>query len=69
MREDMFGTYVSFLPFGGAASGVTLKGLKYPLENMSLTVGNSLGISNEVVEKKIEVSFESGYLLMIESRD
>ena len=69
MREDMFGTYVSFLPFGGAASGVTLKGLKYHLENMSLTVGNSLGISNEVVEKKIEVSFESGYLLMIESRD
>lgn len=69
MREDMFGTYVSFLPFGGAVSGVTLKGLKYPLENMSLAVGNSLGISNEVVEKKIEVSFESGYLLMIESRD
>lgn len=68
-KADLFGTYVSFLPFWGDVSGVTLKGLKYPLENMTLTAGNSLGISNEAVEEKIGVFFESGYLLMIESRD
>lgn len=68
-KKDMFGTYVSFLPFWGEVSELTLKGLKYPLERKTLTAGNSLGISNEVKEEKIEVSFTSGYLLMIESRD
>jgi len=67
--KDMFGTYVSFLPFWGEVSGLTLKGLKYPLDHKTLTAGISLGISNEVKEEKIEVSFASGYLLMIESRD
>lgn len=68
-KKDMFGTYVSFLPFWGEVSGLTLKGLKYPLDHKMLTAGISLGISNEVKEEKIEVSFASGYLLMIESRD
>lgn len=68
-KKDMFGTYVSFLPFWGEVSGLTLKGLKYPLDHKTLTAGISLGISNEVKEEKIEVSFASGYLLMIESRD
>ncbi|MBP3616827.1 MAG: thiamine diphosphokinase [Lachnospiraceae bacterium] len=67
--KDMFGTYVSFLPFWGEVSGLTLKGLKYPLDHKTLTAGISLGISNEVKEEKIEVSFASGYLLMIESQD
>lgn len=68
-REDMFGNYVSFVPFFGEVTEVTLSGVKYPLRNWRLTAGNSLGISNEVKEDIIEVSFSTGYLLMIEARD
>ena len=68
-KEEMFGNFVSFLPFGGEVTGVTLRGFKYPLEHALLTAGNSLGISNEVLSENIEISFETGYLLMIESRD
>lgn len=68
-RDAMFGSYVSFLPFFGETTGVTLKGFKYPLSGKNLMAGISLGVSNEVKEEKIEVSFERGYLLMIESQD
>ncbi len=68
-KDELFGTYVSFLPFFGDVTGVSLSGVKYPLEGATLTAGNSLGISNECVDDSIEVTFLSGYLLMIEARD
>jgi thiamine pyrophosphokinase len=68
-RSELFGTYVSFLPFFGETTGVTLKGFKYPLSGKTLTAGISLGVSNEVKEDVMEVSFEKGYLLMIEAKD
>lgn len=68
-RAEMFGNYVSFLPFFGETTGVTLKGFKYPLSGKTLTAGISLGVSNEAKEDVMEVSFEKGYLLMIEARD
>lgn len=68
-RAELFGNYVSFLPFSGEVKGLTLTGVKYPLFQHTLSVGNSLGISNEVTEEQIRVSFTKGYLLMIEARD
>ncbi|MGN1084699.1 MAG: thiamine diphosphokinase [Lachnospiraceae bacterium] len=68
-KKELFGTYVSFLPFFGEVSGVTLSGVKYPLRNQTLTAGSSLSISNEAIDEKIRVSFSNGYLLMIEARD
>lgn len=68
-RKELFGTYLSFLPFFGEVSGVTLSGVKYPLREKTLTAGSSLSISNEAAGEKIEVSFSNGYLLMIETRD
>lgn len=68
-KRELFGTYLSFLPFFGKVTGVTLSGVKYPLTEKTLTAGNSLGISNEAIEENIKVSFSDGYLLMIEARD
>lgn len=68
-RDQAFGDYVSILPYGGAAMGVTLKGFKYPLEHAVMEIGNSLGVSNEIVEDQAVVMVEKGYLLVIESRD
>lgn len=68
-KETQFGDFVSVLPFGGDAMGVTLKGFKYPLENATIKTFSSLGISNEIVEEKAVVSVKAGTLLVMESRD
>lgn len=69
MREDLFGTYLSFLPFYGDVKGLVLSGVKYPLSGQNMIAGISLGVSNEAKDDIIGVSFLEGYLLMIEARD
>jgi thiamine pyrophosphokinase len=64
-----FGTYVSLIPYAGPVKGVTVSGMKYPLENADLEPFNSLGISNEIVEDEAKITWEEGYLLIIESKD
>lgn len=68
-KEEQFGSYVSLIPYNGSVCGLTLKGFKYPLTDFNLKPYNSLGISNEIIEEKAEISFEAGTLLIIESRD
>ena len=68
-KAKQFGNYVSLLPFGGKVKGITIKGMKYLLENYDMGGFNSLGISNEIVDDVAEISFESGYLLVVESKD
>jgi len=65
-EKDVF---VSLLPVAGNASGVTTRGLYYPLENATLEVGSSWGVSNRVVEDSASVSVKEGYLLVIKSKD
>ena len=43
--------------------------MKYPLENHTLTIGNSLGISNEQIEEKAEISIDEGIIIIIKSKD
>lgn len=68
-KDEQFGKYVSLLPFGGSAKGVTLEGFQYPLTNYTLDNVSSLGISNEIVAEKATVHVTEGMLLVIESRD
>ena len=68
-KEKQFGKYVSLIPFGGNVEGLTLKGMKYPLDNYNMGGFNSLGISNEIVDDTALITFEKGVLLVIESRD
>lgn len=69
MKQQQFGTYVSFLPFAGSVKGLTLRGFQYPLSDYTLNPDNGLGVSNELQAEKAEVLFESGLLLMVQSRD
>ena len=65
-----FGKYVSFFPIGGEVCNLTLKGFKYPLDGYCLrTEDSGLTVSNEFREANAEVTFDSGTLLMIMSRD
>ncbi len=69
-RDSQFGKYVSFFTVGGDVDGLTLKGFKYPLDKYHLTVSDSgLTVSNEITEETAEVTYDSGQLLMIMSRD
>lgn len=68
-REACFGPYVSLLPIGGDAKGITLTGFKYPLTEHTMTCYNSLGISNELVEEEACISFREGVLACFETRD
>ena len=68
-KKDQFGKYISLIPFSGRAEGVTLKGFKYPLNDYTMGGFNSLGISNEIVDDEAEISFTSGQMIVIESKD
>ena len=56
---------VSVFCLGRDASGVTLKGLYYPLENGTLTAGFPLGVSNHFTGEPAEISVTDGSLLVI----
>ena len=69
-KSEQFGKYVSFFPFGGNVTDLTLEGFKYPLSNYCLTAADSgLTVSNEIISEHARVIFSSGELLMIMSRD
>lgn len=69
-KEEQFGKYVSFFPIEGEVTGLTLKGFKYPLNSYTLKGEDSgLTVSNEISDPEAEVTFETGKLLMIMSRD
>jgi thiamine pyrophosphokinase len=66
---QQFGSYVSLIPYGGPVRGITVTGMKYPLENAELDIFKSLGISNEIIEDEAKITWEEGYLLIIETKD
>lgn len=68
-KEKQYGTYISFLPFTEKVEHLSLKGFQYPLEDCTMVFGESLGISNEIVDKTAFVTFSKGILLMIEAKD
>ena len=49
-------------------SGVTIKGMKYPLEDAVLTEDYPIGISNEFIGEAAEVTVKDGMLLAIVSK-
>lgn len=63
------GSIVSLIPYGGAVEGVTLKGFEYPLEDFSLEMGSTRGVSNVLIDDVGEINVTKGWLLVIKSRD
>ena len=62
-------THVSLLPLSIEVTGITLDGFKYPLNQATLTIGDSLGISNLLMGPSGEITIDSGLLLIIQSKD
>ena len=70
-REEQYGDYFSLIPLTTDVTGVTLRGVKYPLTDYHFTVRGSagLGVSNEITGEEAQISMKSGILILIESRD
>ena len=62
------GDLVSLLPLGAAAVGVTTRGLKYPLNDETLSPGPARGLSNVRITAEAGVTLRRGSLLIIETR-
>jgi thiamine pyrophosphokinase len=57
------GTTISLVPFGDC-SGITLRGLRYPLTNATMRAGE-IGVSNVAEKSPFTVSVKRGRMLMI----
>lgn len=58
------GERVSVFAFGGDAHGVSEKGLKYLLDNVTVKLEFPIGVSNEFIGEDAEIAVESGMLLI-----
>lgn len=67
-KEQLY-PYVSFVPLTETIENLRLKGFAYPLQNFQLTWGSTRCISNEIIDSSGTISFDSGKLLIIQSRD
>lgn len=67
-KDDNY-PYVSLVPYAEQVSELTLTGFEYSGENITLNPGESLGISNTIIDSSGIIEFTSGNLLIIESHD
>jgi len=69
IEKDEKYKYISLIPLTDEVEGVTLEGFKYGLENRTLKIGESIGISNEQVSDIAQIKIEKGKLIVIKSKD
>ena len=67
--EKLDGYKISLFAFGESCEGVTISGVKYPLDKHLLKNDFPLGVSNEFLGEKAEIGHSSGKLLIILSQD
>lgn len=61
--------YLSILPLDSTVWGVTVHGVKYPLERETLYRGQTLTVSNEVTADQCSITVAQGGVLIIRSQD
>lgn len=61
--------YISIISLSTKIQGVTLKGFKYELDNAFLSIGESIGVSNEQIESEAIIEIKDGIAVLILSKD
>ena len=61
--------YVSIIPLTTNVTGITIEGMKYIINDYTLSIGDSLGVSNEQIDKEAKISIKTGILVVIKSKD
>jgi len=64
--DGQFGDTVSLLPLAGAAHGVTTRGLRYSLDDATLSYERVRGVSNVLLNPPGHVSLRTGLLLVVQ---
>lgn len=67
--EKLHYKYISLFPLTTQVKGITLEGFKYPLNNATLNIGHSIGVSNEIINNDAKIYINDGILLVIKSND
>lgn len=62
------GYSLSLFAYTPQVRGLTLRGVKYTLENGEINANFPIGISNEITAERAEISFTEGLLLIVQSR-
>lgn len=63
------GAYLSLLPLSPEVKGVVVEGVKWPLDGATLRWGESLGVSNQLLDGEAFVAAREGYMLVIQAWD
>ena len=68
-KEEQFGKYVSFFSMGDEVTGLSLTGFQYPLDGYTLKNSDGFAVSNQLLDDCGIIEFETGYLMMVLSKD
>lgn len=68
-KEEQFGKYVSFFSMGDEVTGLSLTGFQYPLDGYTLKNSDGIAVSNQLLDDCGIIEFETGYLMMVLSKD
>ncbi len=61
--------YLSVIPIDREICGLSMEGVKYPLDDVTVKRGSTLTVSNEITEAFAKISIRKGKALIIESCD
>ncbi len=59
------GNILTLIPLTERVEGIRLGGLRYPLENETLYMGSTRGVSNEFIGETADIQFNEGRLLVV----
>ena len=68
-KEEQFGKYVSFFSMGDEVTGLSLTGFQYPLDGYTLKNSDGIAVSNQLLDDCGIIEFDTGYLMMVLSKD
>ena len=69
IKKDDNYKYVSIITLTTQVTGITIEGMKYIINDYTLSIGHSLGVSNEQIDKDAKISIKTGILVVIKSKD
>lgn len=68
-KSEAYGPYLSVFPLNGEVFDFNLTGAKWPLSHHTLKPCDSLTVSNEFENDKVEIDFADGLLVIMQTRD
>lgn len=60
---------ISLLPFSDNVKGICATNVYYPVSNMSMVLGDPIGVSNTMEADEVKIQIDQGLLLVIKAAD